>query len=395
MPVGPASSSRVARRGDVLQRRGESGHGLPFAPARDVLRRVADVDVALVAIEQRRGDRPVAIGGVAVADAADVAVDAEDLLRDDEPAARRSGGIGTIGGKPESVRRSEVDHLSHRPFLLRHATVLVCSLSHRPRDAAQAPPRRDPSRAPESRTRSAIFRPCHDRHLPLPRAPQRSFPAAGDGHVDLQRDVRARAAARRRQPGAGIPRLRDRPRADRPRDGGDARGAQPVSAEPRRDGAARGDRRQGGAALWPWLRPRARGDRHHRRDAGDLHDHRCARASRRRSHRVRAGLRQLHSRRAARRRDAGSRCAHGARVSHRLDRAAPRGDAAHADDHRQHAQQPGHERALGVRLRRVRHADPRHRHRDRQRRGLRAHGLRRRAPRKPRAPPRARRPAAS
>ena len=87
--------------------------------------------------------------------------------------------------------------------------------------------------------------------------------------------------------------------------------------------------------------------------------------------------------------------ARGARLSHRLDRAPPRHHAAHTDDHRQHAEQPGHQRALGGRLRRVRHADPRHRHRHRQRRSLRAHGLRRPAARKPRAPPRARRPRAS
>jgi len=43
----------------------------------DVGRRVADVDAALVAVEQRRRDCDIAVGGEAVADAADVAVDAE------------------------------------------------------------------------------------------------------------------------------------------------------------------------------------------------------------------------------------------------------------------------------------------------------------------------------
>ena len=57
------------------------------------------------------------------------------------------------------------------------------------------------------------------------------------------------------------------------------------------------------------LRPRARGHRDHRRDAGDLHRDRGAGAPRRRGDRVRARLRQLRARGPTRRRDAGAAAA--------------------------------------------------------------------------------------
>ena len=66
---------------------------------------------------------------------------------------------------------------------------------------------------------------------------------------------------------------------------------------------------------------------------------------------------------------------------YRIDWAAraPRDHAAHADDHRQHAEQPGHERARRRRTARELAALTRGTDIvDRQRRGLRAHGLRRR-----------------
>jgi hypothetical protein len=52
----------------------------------------------LDAIEQRRRNGEVAVGRVSVADTPDVAVDAEDLLDDDEAATRRALRIGAIRG---------------------------------------------------------------------------------------------------------------------------------------------------------------------------------------------------------------------------------------------------------------------------------------------------------
>jgi len=71
--------------------------------------RVADVEAALAAIEERRRDCEIPVGRVAVRDAADMAVDAEDLLDDDERAAGLAGGLGAIGGKAMAVRCSEFD----------------------------------------------------------------------------------------------------------------------------------------------------------------------------------------------------------------------------------------------------------------------------------------------
>ena len=72
-----------------------------------------------------------------------------------------------------------------------------------------------------------------------------SLEASRHRHVDLQRDVGARAETRRGESGPGLSRLRDRSGADRPRHRGDARRPQPVSAVARRHGVARSDRGQG------------------------------------------------------------------------------------------------------------------------------------------------------
>ena len=58
---------RVARRGDVDAAPASSrASAISALPALDVVGRVADVDAALHAVEQRRRDREVAVGGVAV-----------------------------------------------------------------------------------------------------------------------------------------------------------------------------------------------------------------------------------------------------------------------------------------------------------------------------------------
>ncbi len=72
---------------------------------------------------------------------------------------------------------------------------------------------------------------------------------------------------------------------------------------------------QGARACTARLRPGARDHGDDRRHAGDLHDDPGARASGRRGHRLRAGVRQLRAGRAARRRDAGDARAHRSRIT--------------------------------------------------------------------------------
>ena len=93
--------------------------------------------------------------------------------------------------------------------------------------------------------------------------------------------------------GPGISRLSDRSRADRPgrramRAGHNQYPLMPGVMRLREAIAAKVD-----ASLRSRVRPRARNNRHHRRDAGDIHVDPGARASGRRSDRVRAGVRQL------------------------------------------------------------------------------------------------------
>ena len=66
---------------------------------------VAELDAALDPVEQRRRDREIAVGRIAVADRPDVAVDPEDLLHDDQPAARPPRGLGAIDAEPVAVGR--------------------------------------------------------------------------------------------------------------------------------------------------------------------------------------------------------------------------------------------------------------------------------------------------
>src|SRR5216683_2271634 len=87
----------------------------------DVLRLVAGLEAALGAIEDGRSQRHVALRGEAVGHLLDVAVDAEDLLDDDEPALR-----GALGGRPVArelvaVFRCQRDHFAHAGFLRRSA----------------------------------------------------------------------------------------------------------------------------------------------------------------------------------------------------------------------------------------------------------------------------------
>ena len=60
---------------------------------------VAGLEILLGAVEHLRRDRDIAQRGVAVGNVADVVVDAENLLDDDDGAARLAFGIGAIGAE--------------------------------------------------------------------------------------------------------------------------------------------------------------------------------------------------------------------------------------------------------------------------------------------------------
>jgi hypothetical protein len=59
------------------------GLGLVFAAQDDVILAVAELDASLEAVEQRRRDGDIAFGREAVGNVADVDVDAENFLNDD------------------------------------------------------------------------------------------------------------------------------------------------------------------------------------------------------------------------------------------------------------------------------------------------------------------------
>ena len=71
--------------------------------------RIAAFEIGLIAVEDRRRDRDVTERGKAVADRADVMIDAENFLDDDHAALRRAGRIGAIGAELESVRSGECE----------------------------------------------------------------------------------------------------------------------------------------------------------------------------------------------------------------------------------------------------------------------------------------------
>src|SRR5882762_1694113 len=98
---------------DVFHGEVERDLGAQLAAFLDIGRRVAEVDVLLHAVEHRRRDRHVAVGGEAVGHFLDVAVDAEDFLDHDDGAARFAGGVGAVGGEPLAVRCGQFDDLAH------------------------------------------------------------------------------------------------------------------------------------------------------------------------------------------------------------------------------------------------------------------------------------------
>src|SRR5690606_36071333 len=97
----------------VEERLVELDLGAEVAPLRDVLGAVAELDSLLQAVEERRRHDVVALAREAVGDGADVAIDAEDLLKNDHRAARLACRLGHIGPELVAILRGELDHLAH------------------------------------------------------------------------------------------------------------------------------------------------------------------------------------------------------------------------------------------------------------------------------------------
>src|SRR5262245_34718279 len=102
-----------ADRSDALERRDRRGgvaqHGVPvrvgdeLARLLDLLGRIAGLEVAHLAVEQRRRHGDVAFGREAVAHAADVMIDAENFLDDHHPADGLAARFGAIGTKAVAI----------------------------------------------------------------------------------------------------------------------------------------------------------------------------------------------------------------------------------------------------------------------------------------------------
>src|SRR4029453_18602208 len=78
---------------------------------------VTGLEAAFDAIEERGGQGHVAVGPEAVGHLLDVRVHAEDLLHDDDPAARRAGGHRAIGRQAVAVLGRQRQHLTHGVLL--------------------------------------------------------------------------------------------------------------------------------------------------------------------------------------------------------------------------------------------------------------------------------------
>ena len=124
--TGPTERTLSDRRRDVAQHRIPVDLAEEGAGALHLVRRIARLEVALMAIEQRRGDRDIAEIGKAVADRADVVVDPEDLLNHDDRPDRRARGLGAIAAQPVTIACRQLDLLSHR-LLSRLGVTLRCS----------------------------------------------------------------------------------------------------------------------------------------------------------------------------------------------------------------------------------------------------------------------------
>ena len=88
----------------VAQHRAPVGIGDEFARIGDLVGRVAAFEIGLLAVEHRGRQRRIALAGQPVAHRADVMIDAEDFLNDDDAALGLAGRVGAIGAELEIVR---------------------------------------------------------------------------------------------------------------------------------------------------------------------------------------------------------------------------------------------------------------------------------------------------
>src|SRR5690606_801403 len=103
----------LGRRFDVGERLVER-HLLAERPAAGhVVGAVAELDATLDPVEQRRRDDDVALPGIIVAHRADVAVHPEDLLHDDQRAARLARRIGPVHAETMPVGGGTLYDLAH------------------------------------------------------------------------------------------------------------------------------------------------------------------------------------------------------------------------------------------------------------------------------------------
>ena len=115
----PDARDLLGRRLDVGERILERDPLADGAAAGDVVGAVAELDAGLDPVEQRRRDDDVALCRIVVAHRADVAVDPENLLRDDQGAARR------LLGQADTASTVAVDGRAPRSMLPN--AVLPCS----------------------------------------------------------------------------------------------------------------------------------------------------------------------------------------------------------------------------------------------------------------------------
>src|SRR5712691_11039051 len=182
----------------------------------DIRRRVTDVEPALDPVEERRRHGEIAVRGVAVGDAPDVAVHPEDLLHHDQPSAGFSVGFGAVGGQFVAVGGAEFDHLAHwvspPEFLGKRKVYFVLWHNVAVRQGAPAPqrcretPGETPCRSPNSTTIS--FAPttsnapristarCSDSKSC--RGPISRFPGTGSASTARSRCIWLKAACRTR-----------------------------------------------------------------------------------------------------------------------------------------------------------------------------------------------------
>src|SRR6516225_11120858 len=103
----------VDRRLRVAQHGGKIRIGHELAGIGDLVGRIAAFEARLRAVEQGRGDGDETFGRQPIADRADVAVDAENLLNDHDAAHGRALRIGPIGAQLVLVGGGEPELLAH------------------------------------------------------------------------------------------------------------------------------------------------------------------------------------------------------------------------------------------------------------------------------------------